>query len=431
MKMTTVATALLLGFGLISCNENQPTKTEAPAPARPKFLESLQGQTFTSSSNVNISNAPEATNSRTASLPQSMTAGPTGLPAAAAPAARANTVPPAAQQPQINYPKDARWTLYCTSMQGPDRFARSAQMKEYLTAHTKFKDWYIVHNERESTLFYGFYGVVEKKDPAAARAHHDREAILAWKNPEGQQPFVACFFTPITPPDPVAPLDWELGHAPPRSFWSVQVAAFMDNPLRKQAAVDAVKELRAKGVEAYYYHGNTISSVCIGAWPASAVKEQDTDMREAQVNQEDALLVTDVPLSNKYRNARLSTRDGQRLVSYAQRIEIADPSLNATLREYPEHCVNYEARSRTVKQADGTKKEVVSPSFLVKIPGAEAREYGEGGGLVGGGDRTIFEPFSNPNGRGAAASRQPAETQGLRGLGGGGNDVWQPRAPQR
>src|SRR4051812_36179417 len=165
MNKTTVATALLLGLGLISCNENQPTKTEAPAP-RPKFLESLQGQTFTSSSNVNITQ-PTDTGSRVSALPQSMTDGPTGLPtAAAATPGRANTTPPAAaQQPQVNYPKDARWTLYCTSMQGPDRFARAAQMKEYLTAHTKFKDWYIVHNERESTLFYGFYPVVEKSDP--------------------------------------------------------------------------------------------------------------------------------------------------------------------------------------------------------------------------------------------------------------------------
>jgi hypothetical protein len=424
-KTTVAAAALLLGLGLVSCNENQPAKTEAPAP-RPKFLESLQGQTFTSSSNVQISNAPDATGSRASNLPLSMTsAGPTGLPTAA-PAARTNAAAPsaAAQQPQVNYPKDARWTLYCTSMQGPDRFARAAQLKDYLTTHTKFKDWYLVHNERESTLFYGFYPVVEKRDPASAKAHRDREAILAWKNPEGQQPFVACFFTPITPPDPVAPLEWELSHAPPRSFWSVQVAAFMDNPLRKQAAVDAVKELRAKGIEAYYYHGNTISSVCIGAWPATAVKEQDTDMREAQVNQEDALFVTDVPLSDKYRHARLNTRDGQRLVSYAQRIEITDQSLTATLQQYPEHCVNYEARSRTVKQADGTKKEVVSPSFLVKIPGAEEREYGGGAGVATGADRTIFEPFTNPN---AGSSRQPAETQGLRSFGSGGNEVWQPR----
>ena len=65
-----------------------------------------------------------------------------------------------------------------------------------------------------------------------------------------------CFFTPITPPTPAGAGGVEPGErAAGRSYWSVQITAFKDNPLRKQAAVDAVKELRAKGVEAYYYHG--------------------------------------------------------------------------------------------------------------------------------------------------------------------------------
>jgi hypothetical protein len=36
------------------------------------------------------------------------------------------------------------------------------QMKAYLLAKSPFKDWYVVHNEQNSTLFYGFYNSIEK-----------------------------------------------------------------------------------------------------------------------------------------------------------------------------------------------------------------------------------------------------------------------------
>src|SRR5438477_3371616 len=144
----------------------------------------------------------------------------------------------------MQIPADARWTLYCMSIAGPDRFARIGQLKSSLVAQSGMKDWYVVHNEQESTLFYGFYSSVEnpKSDRGAARAHADQKRIQEnVKNDMGDLLFAKCFFTPIVEPDPAAPPEWKLTNASRNAFWSLEIGAFKDNVLRKQAAVQAVK----------------------------------------------------------------------------------------------------------------------------------------------------------------------------------------------
>ena len=401
-KLTGVATVLTLGLGLASCNENEKPQGNPPT-RQSSLLQSLQQGQVTYSNNVGTPGAPAPmTGPRTFTMPGADLTPVTQQQSAAA-----------VQEAQITIPKDARWSLYCASVTGPDRIARTTQLKTYLTSSTRFKDWYVVHNEQESTLFHGFYSSVEKSaDPrGAARAHADKKGIGEWKDENGDRPFQACFFTPITPPNPVAPAEWNLENAPPTGYWSVQIMAFKDHPLRKQAAVDAVKDMRSKGIEAFYYHGQTISSVCVGAWPRHAIKEQEVDSGEA-TNEDDAVMVSNVPLPARYKNARIKTNDGKRLVSYAQRVEIADPSLQATFRQYPEHAVNYEIHTRKVQAADGTQHDVVTPSFLVVIPRAQPSA------LSGNG----MQNMTNPGGDGSAAWRSsepslPAGAGRLRGLG--------------
>jgi hypothetical protein len=405
-KLTRLATVVALGLGLASCNENEKPQANAPARKSNSLLQSLQQGQVSYANNPGAPGAPAAapmTGPRTFSMP-----GADLTPVTQQQQQSAAT----AQDAQITIPKDARWSLYCASMTGPDRIARTTQLKAYLMARTPFKDWYVVHNEQESTLFHGFYSTVEKSaNPrAAARAHADKKAIGEWKDENGDRPFQACFFTPITPPNPVAPAEWNLENAPPDGYWSVQIMAFQDHPLRKQAAVDAVRDMRSKGIDAFYYHGQTISSVCIGSWPRHAIKEQEVDSGEA-TNEDDAVMVSNVPLPARYKNARIKTNDGKRLVSYAQRVEIADPSLQATFRQYPEHAVNYEIHTRKVQAADGTQHDVVTPSFLVVIPRAQPSA------LSGNGMRNT----ATPGGGGAAwRSSEPSLPAGagrLRGLG--------------
>ena len=400
MKITFVASVVALGLGLASCNENQPAKTETPR--QNNLLSALQNGAVTYSPNVTPEQRMPGRNE--VSLP-GMTAIPVSPQAVAA-------------EPAVQIPKDARWTLYCASVSGLDRFSRAAQMKKYLLERSPFKDWYVVHNEQDSSLFYGFYPAIEKSERGSAKAHEDHQRISDWKDETGERPFANCFFTPITPPDPVAPAEWNLVNAPPNATsneispaWSVQVMAFRDTPLRKQAAVEAVKDFRAKGVEAYYYHGPSVSSVCIGAWPAEAVKAQDIDGSHYVGEQDDTLLVTDAPLPARYKGARMRTSDGHKVIPLAERVEIADPSLKAVFQEYPYHYVNYQAYSKKVKTEDGTVKERITPSFLVKIPRAapsvlnSATPPGFLNAPAAGNDR-LGDP-----------SRQPAGTGRLRGLG--------------
>jgi len=370
MKYTRFALIAVVGFGLVSCNENEQAK-----PAKTSLFDSLQKSgTVTYSPNMN--NQPGVANpGAPVPRPQLDLSGMTitGNPAAEKPPV----------EPSIQIPVDARWTLYCAAVAGPDRFGRIAQLKSALIAKSGLTDWYVIHNEANSTLFYGFYSSVEKNQRAGVMAHAQQKQIQDLRNDQGDRMFAACFFTPIVQPDPVAPAEWKLTNAPPKAYWSLQVAAFKDNPLRKQAAVELVKQFRSKGVEAYFHHGESISHVCIGAWPMDSVAKQDDD-KGRTVSPEDDIMVSGEVLPDRFQKASLSGNDGHKIRSYAQRIEIIDPSLKATMAEYPEHVVNYETSSQKVKTTDGSLKRITAPSLLVVIPrNVETSALAGDGGMPG------------------------------------------------
>ena len=51
-------------------------------------------------------------------------------------------------------PKDAQWTLYCRVVPGPDHVTRANAYKEDLIHNTSMKDWYVIHEEDRSVLYY-------------------------------------------------------------------------------------------------------------------------------------------------------------------------------------------------------------------------------------------------------------------------------------
>jgi hypothetical protein len=178
---------------------------------------------------------------------------------------------------------------------------------------------------------------------------------------------------PLDSPDPASRPEWNLAnvdkakdrHDPTRAMWSLQIMAFRDNPRRKEAAVQAVEALRAQGVEAYYYHGESISSVCVGAWPRGAVKEQEFDGSHTMADPRNTLMVFSEPLPP---NARpyLTDSDGKRIVPIAPKLEVLDPGMAAAIKRFPEHAVNYE-----VHITHGQSENVPAPSFLVFVPRAK------------------------------------------------------------
>ncbi|MEZ0266304.1 MAG: hypothetical protein ACAI43_16360 [Phycisphaerae bacterium] len=404
------------------CNDKEPPQAakpqsalEARQEARRQFMENFSRQNQNAMAQIGgpAAAAPLQTRTVVTGGPNSLSAVPTG-PAANAfgtPAPAAPVAPQLPPQPALDVPANAEWTLVCISLTSPDRFQRMDQMKAYLSARTPLKNWYVLHDDAKSTLFHGFYSSISAKDPAGRQAQADRTAIADWADPGlgGEKPFTQVMFTRIAEPEPPAPAEWRLSNAPNNGYWSLQVAAFQGNAKRKEAAVEAVREARSRGVEAYYYHGPTISSVCVGAWPANAIKEQEADGGKAIINQEDALLVANGPLPKRFAEARIKNSDGQRIQTLTERVEIQDKSLLAAMRDFPHHYVNYERIKHDAKNADATMTKVYAPSFLVIIPREATGILAEQGGgrfmNAKGGAATADAPSRTAPGAGAGKLR--------------------------
>ena len=256
-------------------------------------------------------------------------------------------------------PKDAQWTLYCQAVAGPEHVARANQAKQQLIDGTKMKDWYVIHQDEQSVIYYGFYRDLD--DP---KGKADKKKIDDLRDPAGNKIVGQIMFVEINAPDPEAPPQWNLQNA--QGYWSVEIAMYKDHPQRKQAAVDAVKAAREQGIEAYYYHGQTASSVCVGAWPKDAVQSRIEDETKGIVpdttDPEATVLVLPKRTSDQDK-LKIKDREGGDVETYAPEYIPTDERLIATMQKFSSYSINGEVY---VKQVNGRKVE--DPSKLVKIP---------------------------------------------------------------
>ena len=200
--------------------------------------------------------------------------------------------------------------------------------------------------------------------------------IKTLKDSTGATPFERGVFVSLDAPDPTSPPEWNLFNVdrgltpkdPKRAYWTLQILAFRADPLRKEAAVQAVRALREKGVEAYYYHGEFVSSVTVGHWPANAVKAQNDklwmpDVADSEGDVSRPLVVPNFPLRE---DERAKPINGERSISVSPNLEVLDPTMKAVMAKFPNHAENY--ISKTTVDKDG--REYQEPSFLVVIPRA-------------------------------------------------------------
>lgn len=365
MRLRVVVVATLTGLGVAACSENAPSNGGAQSSGSDTQL----------TQTAKASPAGPASPERTApQQPQPSAAAPQQRTATAAPAqstASDDPIPPA----------DARWTLYCYTVNSQTHVEDSKNLKRALANKTGKRDWYVIHGAQASTLYYGFFRAINDADGAAdaSRARRERDAVAKIEDSQGNKPFHTCAFVQLSAPDPSSRPEWSLANVdrdkdpkdPTRAYWSLQIMAFMNHPQRKEAAVQAVADLRAMGVDAYYYHGETISSVCVGSWPPSAIKTQHVSNDEkldgkgvahAQ-NPNATLVVTDTPLTNDM-IPKAKDEHGNPVVAVAPKLEIMDPAMKATIAKFATHAVNYEIRVK--KGASGN--DIPDASFLVTIP---------------------------------------------------------------
>jgi hypothetical protein len=271
-------------------------------------------------------------------------------------------------------PPDAQYTLLCATFNQPTHISDAVRAKEYLISHTEFKDWYVIHSEQESDLYYGFYKTYDDKtqteEYARARADHDKVAGIV--NQDGTPLFPQVIFVPINLPDPPAPAEWELTRNP--GYWTLQIAVYRDNPQRKQAAVDAVRAARAQGVEAYFYHGIASSSVYVGSWSKDAARIINSAGATSDPHQK--VLVLSGPIAGA-ENQNFYDKQGNQMAVVMPHLDVYDVTMKQTMANYPYTYINGEVVGR---RSSNSGQVVPYPSFLIRVPhGGEVQEAGEQG----------------------------------------------------
>jgi hypothetical protein len=293
-------------------------------------------------------------------------------------------------------PADARWTILCDKIEGPAHVAQATLIKSRLMQTSGLSDWYVIHTEKESSIYYGYYrdlGVPTEK----RRADLDRARLAALADARGNPIIRGNILVPVATADPTAPADWNLLNTPPDAYWTIEIATFADNAQRKDAAVQFVRDLREHGEKnAYFYHGPTASSVCIGAWKRSAVAEQGTGISGSGATRDDAhtqsadtpLLVLGDVLPPNMPSIVREPGTGKAMTVMAQRLEIVDPDLKQKTLQYKEHFVNYEGRGTVNGQPD--------PSVLVVIPHEQSVATQDDWRLTGGSAPADAQPQQPP-----------------------------------
>lgn len=374
MRFRTWFLSALTALGVASCGENAPPPSQSQTP-------------------VSGALADRGRQTNTASRPQQQDA------------AIHNDAPAP--------PKDAQWTILCDTLEGPAHVADASLMKARLIQVSGMHDWYVIHSEKDSTIYYGYYRSLA--DPAEkGRAENDRARIGKLTDQLGNRLLRGDVLVAITAPDPQAPAAWNLLNARRDAYWTIEIATFAGNPKRKEAAVDAVRELREKGeTEAYYYHGASASSVCIGAWPRDAVAEQGTGINRKGDTRDDAHTQSpDQPLFVFAADAappNIPSRvfepgTGKPMTVEGLKLDIQSPEMKKKIAAYPYHYVNYELHT-----VESNGQQFPDSSMLCIIPRDQSPAGDDDWRLTGG-------PVGNPQ----TAHGQPPVTPGdsqLRSIG--------------
>jgi hypothetical protein len=240
------------------------------------------------------------------------------------------------------------WAIRCDTRHGADRFRITQQESEALKQVQGLKPQLVqvIHNEHESSVYYGRYRRTVEIGGSTATYRPDAMADLnlirsLCMNVGGSDcwPFIYASLEELPSGRSRHP-EWDLANA--KGYWTLHVAVFycegpITNP--KYLAEEYCRELREQGVEAYYYHGPTRSSVYVGLFPKEAIQTV------SETNPLSGVLT----VSNKIVDQRLLKLQEQFPVSYqnGRRVNelVSDP-------------------------ATGQKKRLPFESFVVQVPSA-------------------------------------------------------------
>ena len=274
-------------------------------------------------------------------------------------------------------PADARWTLSCQTFQGPVCIDEAKRARAAMVKLTDDRNWYVVHAEHDSTLFFGFYRSIDlqagnsadRKD--AERAHADRKRLATLRNDRDVALFLSCLLVPLDNPGEDGPPEWNIQNAPKDARWTLLIGVYRDDPSRRKAAVAAVRLLRSQGHEAFCLHLEFQSFVYVGQWPAEAVFREEVDTSRASRGEDERVMVPDRELDPRAPRT-YTDADGKIVRVVAPTLSIRDASVNEMMVKFPNFHTNGEVMGKRIKDTNGTERVEYEVSALSKIPRREA-----------------------------------------------------------
>jgi len=182
-----------------------------------------------------------------------------------------------------------RWTILCLELEGPGSYTNARNLAEGLKATPGVDPAKVsVHEGQNSAaIYYGTY--LRDIDPQTGDRSIPRELrddltlIKQLADEEQRHYFLGAHMVPTPEPNVGRP-EWDLRQAPGR--YTLQVAVYFNTDFlqdRKLAAVEKTRQLRARGLEAYYYHGPTCSIVTVGAFGEDALLDETGKVRYVTV----------------------------------------------------------------------------------------------------------------------------------------------------
>jgi len=158
---------------------------------------------------------------------------------------------------------------------GPDHAKKAVSVKE-VAERDGLMPLSIVSKQNMTELYMGRYLSTDaaEKDLKRAQAYKSTR----WGD---FRPFARAR-TVLIPGNDIGPPEWNLLNVHPRYVYTVVIMTFYDDAKtgyfgRRQRAVDACRKLRNEGEQAYFHHGTTNSSVCIGLFKVNGVRSRMVD----------------------------------------------------------------------------------------------------------------------------------------------------------
>ncbi|MCP4248118.1 MAG: hypothetical protein GY778_13820 [bacterium] len=184
------------------------------------------------------------------------------------------------------------WTIQCLELAGAGAVENAGQIAQTLR-ETPGIDPGRVRVETTADgagIYYGTYQrAIDAKTGDRNIPNKLRDDLILLKelaDPQGRRFFLHARIVPAPEPDAGKP-EWNLRQA--EGIYTLQVAVYYNTDQmrdRKKAAAEKTRQLRGKGLEAYFYHGVSRSMVTVGTFGVDALLDEHGRVRYIRVGRE-------------------------------------------------------------------------------------------------------------------------------------------------